>query len=324
MIVYRHLLACFIFATLIMGERSGFAAETCNRVVAIVNDEVITLHELNKKIKDMTGVNPDDLMSRDRNMYLETRRRVLELLIDDKIAREKIEELGITISPEEIDAAIETIKKDNQWTQEDLIAGLSRQGLSYETYREQIQKDLERIRLIDYQVKSKIIIGEERLKAYYEEHKHEFTKAQRVRLAHIFFTLENANNEYKARQVHEKAEEILSRLNRGEDFTELAREFSDGPGASAGGDLGVFDLAHLEPGVRKILEGMPEGAFSDLIVRPGGIQIIKLLERQREGKRSFEEARDAIYAILYKDEVNKRYMDWLKDLRESSYTKIIF
>jgi len=73
-------------------------AEICNRIVAVVNDEVITLHELNEKIKELTGIESSDLKNQDKEGFIEARRKVLDLLIDEKIALDKSKELGIEVT----------------------------------------------------------------------------------------------------------------------------------------------------------------------------------------------------------------------------------
>ena len=127
------------------GNISVFA-EVLNRIVAIVNSDVITLYELNAKIKQLTGLQPNDLRNQDMEGYLKTRRQVLDLLIDEKLASDKIQELGIDVSPKEVEAAIEKIKKDNNLTDEDLKTSLKKQELTYESYRKDIKNELERIR----------------------------------------------------------------------------------------------------------------------------------------------------------------------------------
>jgi peptidyl-prolyl cis-trans isomerase SurA len=104
----------------------------------------------------------------------------------------------------------------------------------------------------------------------------------------------------------------------------LAKEFSQGPGADEGGNLGAFKADQLEPDLRKALEGIEAGQVTDLIIKENGIQIIKLIKRQKAQARPLEEVRETIYATLYQQEVNKRYMAWIKELRKESYTKIIF
>jgi peptidyl-prolyl cis-trans isomerase SurA len=314
----------FLVALVLLFGPQHVSAEIFNRVVAIVNDDVITLYELNQRIREMTGSTAEHLRDRDEGRYLETRRQILELMIDEKCAEEKVRELGIKIPPQQIDAAIETIKKRNRWTQEDLVAMLKKEGITYEEYQERIRTDLERFELIDNQVKSKIIIREEQIAQYYKENQKDFSSEETVQLAGIFLIRKNPEDEKELRELNIKGEDILGRLKNGEDFAALAKEFSQGPGANEGGDLGAFKADQLEPELRKALEGIEAGQFTDLIIKKNGIQIIKLIKKQKAQARPFEEVKDAIYAKLYQQEVNKRYMAWIKELRKETYTKIIF
>lgn len=298
--------------------------EICNRVVAVVNDEVITLYELNEKIKEMTGIEPKNLRSQDEIKFLEARRKILELLIDGKIAQEKIRELGIKVTPGELDAAIERFKQNNQWTQEDLLAMLRKQGTTYENYRDTVKEELERVRLINFEVKSKIVIREEEVRQYYERHIEQFSSEGEVHLAGIFLMRKDPEDERELRELSQKGGDILARLKEGEDFGELAKEFSQGPGADEGGDLGLFKTDQLDPQLKKIVEGIPEGEVSNLIIAANGIQIIKLIKNQKKEVKPFEEVKGAIYGLLYREEVNRRYMTWIGQLRKMSYTKIIF
>ncbi len=312
------------FLLAVMGGIPCVYGETLNRVVAIVNNQVITLHELNKKMKEVTGYTPDEIRSRNEQVFLDTREKILELMIDEKITDEKIRELKIEVGQKQVDDAVEMIKKENGWTQEDLLAVLKKEGMTYERYVAKIKKDLERMRLINSEVKSKIIITEERIKRYYEEHKDKFAGETKVHLAGIFLVRKEPQREEEIQELTRKGEELLRKLKAGEDFAALARQFSDGPGADEGGDLGTFSTKQLEPDLRKTVQSLPVGGFSGLIVRPNGIQIIKVLSSEGGDGRSLEEVKDAIYSALYQEEVNRRYVEWIRQLREKSYTKIIF
>lgn len=322
--IKRTILAMFFFAVITAAFISNAPAETSNRVVAIVNDEVITLHELKKKIEEMTGYRLEDLRLQDENVFLKTRRKVLGIMIDERIAQKKIQELRIQVSPNEIDAAIEDVKEGSQMTHEDLLARLKKDGITFEKYREAIKKDLERIRLINYEVKSKIIIREEQLKEYYQQHKEEFLIEGRVHLAGIFLKKEGSDKKDGINELTEKGEMILARLRKGEDFAALAKEFSQGPGVDDGGDLGEFKTNQLEGELRSILGDIPEGGISDLIVKEEGIQIVKLVKREPAGQRPFKAVKGEILRKRYNEEVNKRYESWIKELRANTFTKIVF
>jgi peptidyl-prolyl cis-trans isomerase SurA len=300
------------------------AGETLNRVVAIVNDDLVTLYELNKKIQALTGLTPVELRGQNEENYYKVRSQILELLIDEKITRGKIQEMGIEVDQKEIDNAIEKMKSDNKWTQEDLVSRLQSEGLSLEKYRENMKGELERIRLVNLEVRSRILIRKEMMTQYYEENKDRFNEEMKVHLASIFLLPKNPDDEKESLEIEKKGGDILARLKAGEDFKDLARKFSQGPGAEDGGYLGVFKLDELNPGLKKILEVIPEGGFSDLIIMPKGIQIIMMVKKDGGKAKSFEDVEDAIYGILYQEEIDKRYKAWIKELRERSYTKIIF
>jgi len=300
-----------------------FAAEVCNRVVAVVNNDVITLYELNNRIKEMTGSAPEELKQKNESMFRDAQRKILEVLIDEKIAQAKIKELGIKVADRQVDNYLEKVKRDNQWTQEDLVAGLEKEGLSYEKYRERVRRDIERSQLIEYEVRSKIIIRDEAIQKYYEDHRGTFGVAEKVQLAGIFLMRKNMKSEEEMRELYKKAQDISAKLKAGADFSQMAANYSEGPGANQGGDLGQFTVDHLEAGLKSVVEALPEGGISDPLVRPNGIQIIKVVKKQTGKIRSLEEMKEAVYGILYQDEVNRRYQTWITELRNSAYIRVI-
>ncbi|MBN2033459.1 MAG: SurA N-terminal domain-containing protein [Deltaproteobacteria bacterium] len=314
----------FFIALSSMTAVSSFGTETRNRVVAIVNNQIITLHELNNTIKELTGHSAEDLKLRNEEQFLDARRQILTRLMDEKIAEEKIKELNIKVGDRQIDAAIEKIKLDYRLTQEDLLTRLEQDELTYEKFRQRIKAQIERAQLIDHEVKSKIIISDEDIAKYYEQNASSFGREAEVHLASIFLMRKNPDDPREMEDLMRRGEEILARLKTGEGFAQVAKKFSEGPGADEGGDLGTFRWGQLDPEARRVLEGIQEGECTDLLVRPNGIQIIKILEKQGGEERPLEDVSDAIYEVLYRQEVDRRYNEWIEGLRKSSYTRIIF
>ena len=320
----RTLLISFFCVIALFGSTCNVSAEITNRLVAFINNDVITLYELEKKIGEMTGKTSDDIKAQDEQQYIEIRREILEELINEKVAQTKIQELGIKITEGEIDSYIEDIKTANQFTQEELIDQLKTQGLTYERFREKVKEDQERDQLINYEVKSKTIVMEDQVIKYYQEHMEDYKTEGEVYLAGIFLMQNDPDNDEESAELIKKAELILSRLKKGEDFSILAKEFSQGPGAEEGGDLGAFKISQIDKDRLDILDKLPEGGVSDLIKKEDNIQIIKLIKRAGGEIRPIEEVRDEIYEKLYSEEINSRYTSWLKELRENSFTKIVF
>jgi peptidyl-prolyl cis-trans isomerase SurA len=300
------------------------AAETANRLVAVVNDDVITLHELHKKMKEMTGIDPGMLRERSQRQYDDARRRVLERLIEDRIALEKIREIGIDVKNDEVDDAIDRIRRDNHWSQSELEASLREKGLTWEEYRQKVREDLQRYKLVNFEVKSRIIIRDEQIEAYYEEHQDRFQRKPGVELATIFLLRGSSGGPEEPDGLERTAASLVRQLREGSDFAELAREHSDGPGAEEGGYLGRFDPHQLEPEIRKVIEQTPEGGVSDPIVKPNGVQIIKVLDKGGTGVMPLEKVRDAIHRILLREEIDRRYAEWIEELKERTYTKVLY
>ncbi len=311
-----------VFGT--MGIRFPVSGEVCNRIVAVVNDDVVTLYELNERIKELTGAEPLDLETQNAEAFFDARKKVLDLLIDEKIAQDKIKELGFEVSSRGVDAAIEKIKESNQWTHEDLAAFLESKGMNFDQYRKTVKKEIEQGRLIEFEVKSKIIVSDEAIKQYYDDHIDEFKKTDEVRIGLILLEAENPSDPDPGGSLVSKAEQIAHQLKQGEDFTELARRFSQGPNAEDGGDLGYIRTSQIDPKLKKVVDGMKVGSVSDPIITQTGIQFIKVIDKKEKGIESVEHVKNKIHTILYKDEIDKRYSAWIKDLRDKAYIKIIF
>ena len=297
--------------------------EVSNRVVAFVDDELITLHELNKKIQEMTGYSAAFLEETDKRKFDDIQMKVLKHMIDQKLTQKKVKELGIDISAKEVDIAIEYMKRVNSMTDDDLMAYIKGMKIDYEKYRELVRTDLERMQLINLEVKSKIIVRDEDMEEYYKKHIEDYKVAGTVHLAGIFLVQKDPLDETEKDEIVTRAKEIRKRLDNGEEFAALARELSMGPGADEGGDLGQFKVGQLAPELGRVVERLSVGDISEPIIGDGNVHIIKLLERKEGRTKDLEEVREAIYSVLYKEEVDNRYHSWLEELRNKSYTKIM-
>ena len=298
-------------------------AEITNRIVAIVDNDIITLYELNERAKELTGYSPEEQQVVNDQGFVENRRNLLNLMINERLTQAKIRALGIDITSNQIDATIEKIKQDYGLTQESLLISLKNEGISYEKYREDLKQDIERSRLITSEVKSKIIITDNQITQYYNDHKEEYIKAK-FHLLGIILKAVDRNDEEEMTELLNKAQELLARLRKGEDFGRIAKEYSQGLGADDGGDLGKYESAKLNPEFLKMLFDLNEGDISEVIVSDSGVQIIKLISKEITGIQPIEEVRASIEDIIYKQEVNEKFTSWLEDLRKSAYIEIIF
>jgi peptidyl-prolyl cis-trans isomerase SurA len=302
---------------LLLGSRLAHA-EANNRIVAIVNNEIITFHELEKAQK---GFKPQEM---EKVGQEEFQKQLLFQLIDQKLIDLQIKRLGVRINPEEIDKAVTRIKEDQGIkSSEDFSNVLIRQGLSESEFRNKVKEQILRFKLISQEIGSKIIIPENQVREYYEKNKSKFQITEGVQLAHIFLPLADNTSPEERLRLKKLIEEIHDRLIKGEDFAELALKFSQDASASQGGNLGMFVLEELDPSLRNVITTLKPGEFSSVLQSANGWQIVKLIDVKGAKEFSYAEAKDRIQEHLFQEEVDKRFSLWLQKIKDRSYIQVL-
>jgi len=326
-LVISNLMVCAVFVC-VLGSPfviQSQGAEIVDRIVAVVNDDIITLFELNQSIKPYE----DKIHAlgyaeeKERRMIFKVREGVLSQLIDRKIEDQQIKRSNIKISEEQIDQTIEQIKEKNFFTDEDLRLALAKDGLTMEAYRNKIKEEILRTRLISLEVKSKIVITEEDIAAYYEKHLDMYGGKQKYHLRNILITIPTFADENEKLEIRAKIDEILNELNAGESFETMARDYSESSTAPEGGDLGLFELDSLSPQLQKTIKGMKSGEFTPVLETDQGYQIFFLQEILKTPGKSLEDVSPEIQRILFEENADKKYQEWIEGLRKQSAIKII-
>jgi peptidyl-prolyl cis-trans isomerase SurA len=303
---------------------SAASAELISGIAAIVNDEAITTYEVNREFaivlreeEKKTGqpLAPEALKT--------LRQDLLTAMIDRKLVRQKIKELNIAISEEEVRQSIEDVKKQNKLSQEALVSALLAQGLSFDQYRAQIKEQLERLRLMSQEVKSKIQVGEKEVRDYYDANISQYTEDPTYRARHIFLKIDkNASNE-QIKKVMIRAADIMAEAGSGADFAELSKKYSDDPGAAKdGGDLGTFKKGDMLPEIENAVINMKPGEISELVSTSAGFHIIKLEEKNPGKAKPFESVKGMIDDLLYRKKSEERFKQWAEELRKSAAIEI--
>jgi len=305
--------------------QKAWGAEVVDRIVATVNDEIILLYDLNQTIKPYVDRIKASNYSyeKERQMLFKLREDALNMLIERKLADQEIKRYKISVSRQQIDNAIERMKKTTFITDEELREELIKQGLTIEEYRKQIKEEILKEKLISRAVKSKIVITSEDIKTYYENHKDEYSGKKNYHLRNIIMKVPEDADETEKLMIFKKIEAVLSELKQGEPFDKLARIYSDSPLASEGGDLGLFKVKDLSPQVQEAVKVLKEGEYTPVLDTDQGYQILYVQEIQKSPGKTLEESTSEISQKLYKDTVNIKYASWFKDLKSRSHIKII-
>ena len=303
---------------------SGTAAEVVDRIIAYVNDDIITLSELNEKTNALVAARAQNPFLREQELSIEEMRlNMLNRLIDERLASQEISRLKISVSEEEVDRAIARIMQENRLTQETLEAELRKEERTITDLRRQIKEDLEQRKLVSREVQSKTVITDEIVEAYYQSNMHDFQEKERWRIQDIYLPYYPDDTPEERARLRNLAQEILERVRAGVDFGSLAKNYSQGPGAEVGGDMGYFARGELEPVLEAAVENLKAGEVSPDIETTRGIHIIKVTEVDRSPPKALDEVRESIRNLLYRREVEFRYREWLSSLRERSYVRIV-
>ena len=304
----------------------GHAADAVvvDRIVAVVNEDLITLYDLNQNFQPYEanikalGYAPE----RERETLYKLRTDLLNKLIEDKLADQIVKKNNIEVSEEEIDNALERLKDSRSLTDDELRAGLAQQGLTLEEYRSSLKKQLLRSKLVSREVKSKIVITADDIKAYYDAHREKFAGESKYHLWNIFIRTPEFADESTRRSALEKMETVLEQLKQGRSFVSLATDDSDSPTAPKGADLGLFKPEELSPELQEAVRDMKAGDFSPILKTDMGYQIIFVQKIVETEPKSLEAVKSEIHETLYNEAVDNKFQTWLKDLRKQSHIKI--
>lgn len=308
-------LACCLAVAL---PKTGSAA-LVNGIAAVVNDDVITVLEVERdqavlaKDAEKRGTPFTDAAR------AELRKTALNRLIERKLVEQKIKELGITVSEEEVRQAVEDVKKQNKLSQEALISALTSQGISFETYKGQLREQLERLKLMSQEVKAKIQVSTREIEEYYAANQKNYGEEERFRARHIFFRITKEMPEKELKTTRDKAAKVLALARGGKDFVALAKEYSEDPGAvTDGGDLGTFKRDEMVPEIAKVITAMQPGGVSDLVTSSAGLHIIRLEAIITAKVKPLDQVRAEIEELLYRKKSEERFAQWATDLRKGA------
>jgi peptidyl-prolyl cis-trans isomerase SurA len=295
-------------------------ADTLDRIVAVVNGDIILYSELQEQIRQVTRVSPD-LKLDDPAKKAQIEREMLREMIRERLADQEIKRLKIIVTAREIDETIEAIKQENHFTDAQFDYVIQQEGQTREQFRKRIKKELERSRLVERVLKSKTIITPEQVDAYLKSEQSGFS--ERRRLAIIFLPFPEGSEGQKTEEVDKLARDILNRLRTGADFANLAKAYSKGPAAQDGGDIGYLAADELAPPIEAAVRRLKPNDLTDLIKTPSGYFILKVLDVQKEKQATVDAGtREKAQRQLLQMEMDRKFLDWVRDLESRAFIQI--
>jgi len=322
---WRLIFVFFIAASIMAAASPLYGKQIVDRIVAIVNNEVISLYELNQRIEPFIDEikKTTATLSEQGALIRKVETEHLDLLIDEKLADQEIRRLNIRVGERQIDEALDRFSSSNKITIEELESALADQGRSLKDFRGEISAQILRARLVNREINSKVIITKDEVVNYYNTHPEKFGAESAYRLKNIVMNVATRQGGGEKTDAISDMTRVYEKLVAGESFDVLAREYSDAPNAVDGGALGTISAKMLAPEIRKAIEFLKPGEFTEIIETDQGAQIFYLEAIDAASAESFEKVKARIEDTLYKQIVDEKYEGWLGDLRARSHIKLI-
>ncbi len=309
----------FVLLLLLAGLLSAnpALAKTLSKVVAVVNNDIISSYRLDKAVLAALEKYPQSNQLT-AQQFDQLRENTLEQLINEKLAKQRIKELGLRVGEAELNAAIEDVQRKNNLTRTMLKSALEAQGMDFASYRAQLKEGILRYKLLGREVNYKVQVTSGEVREYFREHIDEYRATPKVRVSNISYPLPVADEE-KLAELRKQAAVTRDLLSSGEPpETVLAAQ---GDVASIT-DLGELVESELTEHMRKALAGLDIGQVSELMEMNGQLHMFLVTDRNPGDIHLFDRVKGEIEQIIEKKKTEIRYKEWTQELRDDGYVDI--
>lgn len=275
---------------ILVGTAAAAAQET--RIAAVVNDDMISLGDLEARVKLvlLSSQLPDNDQVRQR-----VTPQVLRSLIDEKLEMQEAKKYNVIASDDDVNKSIERIEQQNNMPKGGLEKVLQQNGIPRSTLVDQIRSSIVWNKVVEGKLSSSVSISDEEVKDTLARIQGEIGKSQ-YRVAEIFLAIDNPNQEADVKAL---ADRLIDQMHQGAAFSAVAQQFSQSPTAAVGGDLGWLTLAELPQDIAQVVQGMQPNQLSAPVRSAGGFYIVGLLDKRTFGKPTEADSLLTITRVMF-------------------------
>ena len=282
--------------------------------VAVVNGAVITRTDFDRAVSFakqralQTGKPVDDA---------QLNRGVLEQLIGTALLYQESKKEGIKVDQKAVDERLEQWKKQFP-NEEEYKKAMSNANLSVPQMKQYITKGMTIEKFIVERFVDKTTVPEKEIKAYYESRLNLFKQPEQVKASHILIKVDPKAKESEKEDALKKIRDIQKKQVKGDDFAKLAKEYSQGPSNTKGGDLGYFKRGQMVPAFEEVAFKLKPGEVSDIVKTRFGYHLIKVVDKKPESTVPYEEIKDRLGQYLKQEKVQKEIKQLVEKLRKEA------
>lgn len=314
----ERIVALLVLSSFFYPVTHAFSAEVVERILAVVNDEVITEQDLQVVMAPVVSQYRTRFTGKELNERIkETRQEFLNKIIEDKLILSEAKRRQVIVKDVEVDETLSEVRNKFP-NREVFLRAIGEQGLTEKKLWNRFHDQIMTQKLVDFEVRSKVAVSPGEVSEYYKTHSEDYAQGDRVRLQQILIRMD-ARSEEEAKAF---ADSLVTRLNGGAVFEELAKNYSQGAEARDGGEMGWMEKGQLMGEIDEKVFALEKGQITDPIRSSLGFHIFKVAEREKSSVRPIAEVRDLIQDKLFKEKLNQRIGAWIQSLKKNAYISI--
>ncbi len=282
-------------------------------IIAIVNDDVITLKDLRQYIAGVAGQlkvenkSPEEI----QQIMAQYEQKGLDKLIEDKLILAAANDKGIDVRDDIVDKRLQEIKARYP-NEDDFLNALNSQGMTVSDLQQKLTDQLKVKYEVDMEVRDKVFVNPQDVTDYYNAHTGDFGHKPMVNLQSIFVSYDK----YSKQEAESRAAEARSRLLAGEDFDTVSKKYSDSS------SVGEVEQGQMVDAVERVVFNLKLDEVSDPVEVENGIYVFKAIGISPAKQQTLAEVKDQIYSKLLDDEFQAKFSEWVKKLRDKAYVEI--
>lgn len=283
-------------------------AEVVDKIIATVNQEPVTLYELNQamaNIEKELNKNPNVKFSSEEMQEL--KKRAFDHLVDEVVLNQEISKKGLDVTDQDVNKAIQNILERNKFSTDQLKKELASKGESYDTYREDIKNQLKRLKFINQLVGNKVHVTDEDVAAFYAQNGAQLMGGnQEVHIAQIVLPTQS------------DAEKIYQKIKGGMKFEQAMKDF----GAAGSGDLGKVGFSGINPQLASAIQGLPQGGVTSPIQTDAGYLLVKLYDKPQGELAGGEDIKNRVKDKIYEMKLQEEIKKYVEQLRSKAFIDV--
>jgi peptidyl-prolyl cis-trans isomerase C len=313
-------LTIILLAVITLMLVTGRADAENGNVVARVNDKTITSDQFERQF----GITQQQARRQgvilDEQGLVQLKEDVLENLIDNEVLYQETQIKGYKVESTNVDERFSEVESQFSNDQE-FETALENMYYTADSFRQAIERRIAIEKYIEREVVPDITVSEDESRQYYDSHQDQFVQPMQVRARHILIVVEDQTNEEKKREALQRIQEVQQKLKDGADFESLAREYSEGPSSSQGGDLGYFQRGQMVKPFEDAAFALQTGELSDVVETRYGYHLIMVTDVRTETVVPFEYANDSIQQYLTQNKTAEKLELLVAALKEGASIK---